>query len=347
MTTTAQPTTPPPTRQVAGFELSLTILGAVCSAVVTGLLAAENVSLTGKLLGMALGAALPPLVGAVGPGRSVRVTAAVLMTAAAVVLAYGGGQLFAKVANTEPPLPTPAEILHPQPTPDPDPDPDPDPGNAIIERSGDLGIRVEPGAITCGADHGCGTATVTSVGTVPLRITSLAFEDDAASYLTATGCENAVLAEDEQCTITLEFTAENAPESATTHLVIHQNLPEVPTLVPLDAEGAVPVEPDLQLGEASCDASALVEDPDAGTVSGELLVQAPLSATGLADLSSVGVAVSVDGVPWDVVDVDPNGGEVAVRNFYAGPRPEQVQVQIETDGSVEQAPDGDEVLAAC
>ena len=340
---TNQTTITSPTRDVRRFELTLTILGAVCSAVVTGVLAAENVSTTGKLVGMALGAAFPPLVGAVGPRRPVRVGVAVLMTAVAVFMAYWGGQVFAKVTNTEPPLPTPREII-PGPGPGPGLGPDREPsgdacGDPLVHDAGDLALEVCPSVLTCSAEDSCGPVTVTSIGTAPLRIGSLEFEGDAGSYLTATGCENAVLAKGQECTITLKFFPESAPESATTRLIINQNLPKVPTLVPLEAHGELSVEPNLALGQPSCDLSGLSTDPDG--VSGELAIAVPVSATGLPDLSSVQAAVYVDGVEWQIVPVDPNGGEV-IRGDYAGPRPGQVLVRVDPDNLVQESESEDE-----
>jgi hypothetical protein len=217
----------------------------------------------------------------------------------------------------------------------------------LVHGTEELGLAVCPRAITCTAEDGCDPITVTSTGSSPVRNFWLEFEDDADAYLTATGCDNAVLAKGEKCTITLAFFPERASEEATTHLVIHQNLPEVPTLVPLKATGTVPVEPDLALGAATCDPSGLSEAVNLGTVSGELLVEAPLSATGLAGLPSAWAAVFVDGLLWQTVEVDPNGGLVSVRAFYDGPRPAQVVVRIDPDGAVEQAPAGDEATAAC
>jgi hypothetical protein len=346
-TPTTGTTTSPPTREVRRFELTLTILGAVSSAVVTGLLAAEDASTTTKLIGMALGAALPPFVGAVGPGQPVRVGVAVLLTGVAVVIAYGGGQVFAKVSDGEPPLPTPNQIVTnlsgggggggggAEVTTDDD----------VEDRAGNLGIRVEPGSIGCDEEDGCNPVTVTSIGTALLRITSLEFEGEGASFLTATGCKNAVLAPGEACAITLEFSAESAPRSATTQLVIHQNLPEFPTLVPVEAEGVLTVSPNIALGQPVCDRSGLFPDPNGG-VSGELSIEAPLSATGLADVSSVEAAVYIDGELIWTEDVDPNAGSVSLSPAYGGPVPGEVLVRIDP-GDVVQESGQDDNDAAC
>ena len=346
MTTETTPTTSPRKRGDQGFELTLTVLGAACSAVVTGVLAAEGASTTTKLIGMALGAALPPFVGAVGPKRPIRVGVAVLLAGIAAVIAYGGGQIFAKVSDTEPPLPTPNQIVTRLGGGGGGGGGEETTGNALEHLAGDLGLRVVPGSISCDEEDGCDPITVTSIGTAPLRVTSVEFEGDAASYLTATGCENAVLATGEACRIALEFDAENAPEAATTRLVIHQNLPEVPTLVPLEADGVLPAELNLVLGSASCDLSALVDDPDTGGVSGELSVEAPLSAAGLADVSSVEAALYIDGVEASTVDVDPNGGSVSITHSYDGPALDDVRVRIDPGDAVQEA-DEDDNVAFC
>jgi hypothetical protein len=349
---TAQTTTTPPARDVRRFELTLTILGAVCSAVVTGVLAAGNVSTTGKLLGMALGAALPPLVGAVGPGRPLRVAVAVVLTAGAVVIGYGGGQIFAKVSGTEPPLPTPNQIVTSLGGDDGGGDGDGGGGDggggggertadALVQREGDLGIHVDPGVIRCGAEAACGPVTVTSVGTAPLRITSLEFEGDAASYLTAAGCEGAVLAEQAQCTITLQFAPESAPESATTHLVIHQNFRGPATRVPVEAHGEVAVEPNLGLGPASCDLSALVADPDTGTVSGRLVVDAPITRAEFD--GSFEATVHINGELQWTFGVAADQQAVHVDDEYQGALPTSVMVTIDSAQTVEESSDDDNV----
>jgi hypothetical protein len=308
-------------------------------------MAAEGASTTTKLIGMALGAALPPFVGAVGPGRPVRVGVAVLLAVVAAVVAYGGGQIFAKVSDTEPPLPTPNQIVTRLGGGGGGGDGEETTENALEHLAGDLGLRVVPGSISCDEEDGCDPITVTSIGTAPLRVTSLEFEGDAASYLTATGCENAVLATGEACRITLEFDAENAPEAATTRLVIHQNLPEVPTLVPLEADGVLPAEVNLSMGTAACDLSALVDDPDGG-VSGELSVTAPLSATGLDDVSAVEAVLYIDGDEVSSEELDPNGGSVSIRADHRGPAPEDIRVGIDPGDAVQET-DEDDNVAFC
>jgi len=336
-------TTLPPARDGRGLALALTILGAVCSAVVTGVLAAQEVSTTEKLVGMAVGAALPPLVGAVGPGPRIRVAVAVLMTAVAVVLAYGGGQLFAKVSNTEPPLPTPDAIATSLPWQNhQDAGDQARSGNVLEERSGELGIRVEPGAITCQAKDGCGPVTVTSIGTAPLEITSLAFERDAASFLTATGCQGVALAEHEQCAVSLRFSADRAPESVSTHLIINQNLPGKPTLVPLEAHGLHQVEPNLALGQATCLRASLVRIPHTDTVSGPLVIDAPVTRSG-PDLPTVKATVHVNGdLQWTFA-VEPDQPSIHVSDDYEGPFPTEITVTIDSAGTVEESSEADNV----
>jgi hypothetical protein len=349
MTTTTQSAPPSPTRQVPRFELTLAILGAVCGAVVPVVLTAGKAPDPAKLVGLALGAALPLLVGAAGARRPVRVGVVAVLTVAAVALSYSGLQVFAKVTNTEPVVPTPLAIIS-------------GPGgggggggggngggggtteDALVETSGDLGIKVVPKVITCDADDGCPAVTVTSVGTATLRITSLEFTDDAGSYLAATGCDGVALAKEEQCTITLGFTAENAPESASAHLVIHQNLPEKPTLVPLDAHGASPAEPNLALGPPDCDLSGLIEDPDTGDVSGPVRIHAPLTVTSLPEGTVVDAAVYVDGTESPAI-VDLATGQVSLEDFYQGAYPGEVLMVVDPGHLVTESSEDDNVVS--
>jgi hypothetical protein len=344
--TTTQPPTSPPARQVPGFELALTIVGAVCGAIVPAVLTAGAASDPAKLAGMALGAALPPLVGAAGSKRPIRVAVVAVLTVAAVVLSYGGLQIFAKVTDTEPAVAPPKEVVTILRGGGGGGDDDPEPSGGACEEplvhgTEDLGLAVCPPAITCTAEDDCPPVTVTSTGAEPLQIGDIEFDGEADTYVTLDGCEHTALAKGEECTIALTFSPEKAPESGSTNLVIHQNLPKIPTRVPLEAEGTVTVSPNLALGAPFCDPSALVEDAEAGSVSGELAVGVPVTATGLPDVSSVRAAVYVDGVEWQSVPVDPDGDQV-IRGNYEGPRPGQVLVRVDPDNLVQESASEDE-----
>jgi len=300
---------------------------------------------------MALGAALPPLVGAVGPRRSVRVAVAVLMTAVAVVLAYGGGQLFAQVASTKPPLPAIPQIVTGLGDDPADDDKDgggggeKPTGGALVQREGPLGIQVDPGSITCDSEDPCTTVTVTSVGSAPLRITWLKVPDDAASYLTATGCENATLEPGASCTITLGFSPQNAPESAVTQLTIHQNFTGPATHVPMEIRGTSTVPLNLALSSPTCLLEDVIEDPETGTVSGSIRIQAPLTATGLPEGPAPEATVSVGPDAPVPATVDLAAGQVVLEDVYEGAAPTEVVVVIDPDDMVQESSEDDNVVS--
>lgn len=337
MTTTTHPMTSPPTRHVPRLGVGLTILGAVCGAVVPAVLTAGDVPGPAKLAGMALGAALPPLIGAAGARPRLRV-AVVAMTVAALALSYSGLQIFAKVTETAPAVPSPSGIVDGLPWVGDDRDHEVDGqqacGDPLVHGTDELGLAVCPPALTCRGDDGCDPVTVTSLGTAPLRIGEVELGVDAATYLTATGCAHTVLAKGQDCTITVTFSPEKAPEAATTELVVHQNLPENPIRVPLRAEGTVTGAAALALGEPVCDLDGLTPDPDGG-VSGWLIVEAPLTATGVPDGVSLQAAVHVDGQFLWPAEVDLAGARVRAEEFYSGPPLSVVAIIIDPNGLVE------------
>ena len=345
---TTQSTTPPPTRAGPRFELTLAMLGAVSSALVTGVLNQLHVGSTGKLVGLALGAALPPFVAVAGRRRTVRVAAAVLLTSLALVLTYSGWQIFANVSGTRPVLPPPDRIVESLggggsgggggagggaaggTT-----------GASLQMTEGDLGISVSPGSIDCKAEGGCNAVTVTSTGAAALNITRLEFEGDGASYLTATGCEGALLHRGEKCSIALRFTPEKAPESASIHLVINQNFRGPATFVPLDVHGSMPSLPNLALAGATCTFSGTEPDPDTGIVSGTLTIDAPMTGTGSFTASSVTATVQINGDLQRTVEVNVDASEVHVSEAYEGASPSDIVVALDPDNQIQESSEDD------
>ena len=69
------------------IQIALSIVGSVCGTLVSG---AMGSSPTGQLFGAALGASIPTLITAVGPGHGLRAGAGVAVTALALLVTYGG-----------------------------------------------------------------------------------------------------------------------------------------------------------------------------------------------------------------------------------------------------------------
>jgi hypothetical protein len=207
------------------FELFVAVLAAVSGAVVTGVLDLMDFSAGGKLIGLACGAALPPFVATVGRRRRLRVATAVVVTGAGLLIAYSGLLGVAVASDTRSVIPTPNEI-----------------GRAVAPApvggrgEGDLEISYQPDQVRCDANS-CDEVVVESTGTAPLRITSLEITGAAKDFVSATGCKKAVLNEGEQCTISVTFDPDGAPDPVSGALVIHQNLKGPASTVPLSAEG--------------------------------------------------------------------------------------------------------------
>ncbi len=331
--------TPSPAEAGLRFQLTLALLGAVCSAVVTGVLDRLGVSPTGKLIGLAVGAAIPPFIGVAGRWQHVRVAAALLLTVGAVFLSYGGLRLFADVSGAAAIVPSPRQIL--ERVTDGGDDPADDPTGDVEMAEGDLGIRVSPGSIRCDESGNCNGVTVTSTGTGLLAITGLEFEGEGSTTLQASGCEDAQLAQGDSCTVTIAFADGEPPGSVSTRLVIHQNFKGPATYVPLLAEGGGGSSTNLVVGEAVCDVPDDGADPDTGEVAGVLTIEVPVSWEGASDPREVTFVVEVDGSPWLSSTWDTAAGTLHVSEEYEGPPPGEVAITVTPPSSFAEEDDTD------
>jgi hypothetical protein len=159
MTTTQR--TMPIARAGAKFELDLTTLGAACASVVMTVLDLLSATWTGKVVGLAVGAALPSFVALIKRLRRIRATAALLVTGAALVVAYSGLSALTFATDKQPVLPLPAAIKNAGDETEPMGDRETTVGN--------LGIAVNPDEILHDA-QGCDEVLVTSTSRAPLRI---------------------------------------------------------------------------------------------------------------------------------------------------------------------------------
>jgi hypothetical protein len=349
--TTTPPPPPPPAQASPRFQLTLAVLGGVCSAVATGVLDQLGVSPTGKLIGLAVGAAIPPFIAVAGRWQHVRVAAALLLTVGAVFLSYGGLRLFADVSGTEAIVPSARQIVEGVTGGADDPHDDPPGGSTddtaddIEMTEGDLGIRVSPGSITCDESGACNGLTVTSTGTRVLVIRSLEFEGAGQTTLQASGCENTQLVQGDSCTITLTSAGEDPPEPASTRLVIHQNFDGPATYVPFVAGEASGSEMNLVVGEAECDLSG-DPDPDTGDVAGVLTIDVPVSWGGAPDPPTVTFSVEVDGSPWLSSTGDTADGTLHVSGDYGGPPPGEIRITIDSAEQFDET-DEDDNTAVC
>jgi hypothetical protein len=320
--------TPSPPQTTPRFPLTLAVLGAVCSALATGVLDRLDVGTTGKLIGLAAGAALPPFVAVAGRWQHVRVAAALVLTGVAVVLSYSGWQIVANVSGTPPVVPSIRQVID-----ELSPGSNGQPG-AIEQVEGDLGIRVSPGSIGCDGSGTCTEVTVTSTGTGLLTITGIEVEDGDPTGPLPSGCENAQLVQGQSCTVTLSAAEGVEPASRSTRLVIHQNFRGPATYVPLVVQGDGAELPDLAVEPVACELSAGDPDPTTGEVSGVLTVDAEVGWNGAADPPTVSTTVTVDDLEWKTFDVDPADGGIHVTDYYEGPPPDDIAITVDADGQV-------------
>jgi CARDB len=310
------------------FELTLAMLGAVCGALVTGVLEVLDVPTTGKFVGLGLGAALPPFVAVVGRRRPLRVTAAVMLTGVALVLAYSGLAAFS-VATDEPSiLPSPIRLVT---------------GGGGVgsgTKVGDLGISVYPDSLSCDSG-GCEKVAVTSTGSALLKISSVEFQPESAkSYLTASGCEGAQLNNGDNCTIEIKFDAQTAPHSVSAKLVIHQNLKGPATLVPITGQGDV--------GTVDPKPNFFWGTPVVCTFSGSTLsVSAPINSTGSIEADSLAVALLIDGRPaGSQYSAEISSGRfaatVTIRDHREGvEQPSRVRLELDSSKQVDERDEKD------
>jgi len=213
------------TAEKPSVQLLFAMIGSVCGTLITGAL---DTSPTVRLIGAVLGAAVPTLIGYAGPHTHLRATVGIAATAVALFVTYGGFTLFAFATDRPETFPLPAGV--------PDPDKDQS-GSTTVTVHGGPDIKVTPESLKCTSD-GCETVTIESTGEKPLEVRTIEFDGEAASEFSQAGdCENHTLDKGQDCRLTVNFTP-SAPGTRLARLVIHQNLPKLPTYVPLEGQGS-------------------------------------------------------------------------------------------------------------
>ena len=226
------------------------MIGAVCVTLITQAL---DTSPTVSLIGAALGAAIPVLVGYVGPYPHLRAGAAILVTGIALFVTYGGFTWFA-FANDQPEtFPIPSRL--------PNPEADGEGNGTVHMTAAGLGIKVSPETLHCRSNECEEPVIITSTGERLLETYGIEFEGEAAAeFGHDRTCENKRLRKDEECRFTVAFLPVGAGGTRTATLVIHQNLPKVPTRVPVEGEfedGGPPPPPPPKEGDLAASRSSV------------------------------------------------------------------------------------------
>jgi Putative metal-binding motif len=94
----------------ASTQMVLAIAGSICGTLLTSAL---NTTPTVRLAGALLGSAIPPLVTFAGPYHRLRAGLAVVVTAGALVITYGGFTLFDFATERKETFPLPASVPQP------------------------------------------------------------------------------------------------------------------------------------------------------------------------------------------------------------------------------------------
>ena len=167
-----------------------------------------------RLVGTILGAAVPQLITEVGPWHRLRASLAIVVTASALFVAYGGFAIFAFASDNPSVVPLP----HFMPNPNPGP-----------------GIAVSTHAVDCGSwtagTHLCDTVTVKSTGSKPLRVDSveitphgLGFSHDQNCVRTKDHPPPLYLPKGATCTVQVSFEPSGAEGQRSAQMIIHENI---------------------------------------------------------------------------------------------------------------------------
>jgi hypothetical protein len=226
----------PKTVQKTAVPMVLAVLASVCGTLVTG---AFEASPNMRLFGAALGAAIPPLIAVAGPFVALRAATGVLVAAGSLFVTYSGFTVVDYATNQEQstfPLPPALPATSPTPT---DTTPTPSETAKTAETcDGELCISWTPTVLHCSSEGCDDDVTVQSTGSEILVIDTIEFDGPAAGSFRQEGdCEHRELEENETCSITVHYTPDEAGQA---RLVIHQNLPELPTYVDLEGETDTP-----------------------------------------------------------------------------------------------------------
>jgi hypothetical protein len=230
---TASATDPLPQEQKVrpSLDLALAIGGAVCGALITAALPGDSSSVL-KLVGAAIGAAVPPFVTTIGKWRHLRATAAVVVTIAALGLTYVGS-FFVDAATGSETSTFPAPRWGPAATTSTQQHV----STTQIPPVLDVGIDVAPKALTCNPK--CDSkVTIRSIGVKPLVVAAIEFDGPARARFKQTGaCAQKQFVQDEACSFEVTFSPAGTSGKQVARLVINQNLPGPASFVDLTGEG--------------------------------------------------------------------------------------------------------------
>lgn len=180
------------------------VVGSVCGTLLT---AALTTSPTLKLVGAALGAAIPPLISQGGRFQRARAGVGIAVTVGALFLTYGGFTVFDVATGRPTTFPAPPAVRGDSSASG---QTDSSAGNQTAGSGDACGggscIELTATSLTCtGAD--CDPLTIKSTGSKPLLVRSIEIDGEAAADFHHGGeCQDRELAPNDECALTVTFT---------------------------------------------------------------------------------------------------------------------------------------------
>ena len=267
-------------------EVLIAVLASVCVMLLTRALPAPTPELA--LVGMVLGAAIPPFVSTAGRRRGLRVTMAVLVTIVAVGVTYTGTIVVDTVTQGET-LPH-SNVLADIHTPPPPPD-------GLL--------TVTPGVLNCTPD--CeGPVTIRNTGETRLVIEDIDIDgEDANSFSLDENCVGIELNDRGTCEFTVAFHPNGTDGKATAILLISNSLTEKGAAVSLAGHSPT-LEVDLAI--AASDVRCTYEATATEGSDGSVTVTYSVIVTGTDESGDVTVTVSSNSGSSDTTTVSVGEG---------------------------------------
>jgi hypothetical protein len=201
-------------------SLLVSVAGSLLGTWVTGQL---DSSPEVQLAGAVLGALVPAVLGELLKSGKTRLAVALAVAVVAIALTYVS--LTAAAYVTESPSRFPLPPGAPSPT------------GTIIDAHGQLVIKITPAKLECSADGCSEQVRVENAGNLPLRVDAIEVEGtDAESFQPdrkGTCAHHTLQESGDSCSFDVGYNPSGDGGTATATLVIHQNLPDVPSYVPL------------------------------------------------------------------------------------------------------------------
>ncbi|TCM35997.1 hypothetical protein EV648_12345 [Kribbella sp. VKM Ac-2568] len=210
----------------------LAVVGSVAGTLVT---VALDKSPTVKLIGAALGAAIPPLIATAGKFSRLRLFGGIVAAVVALVLTYVGFSVPETALGMVNTFPVPPGVNPANdPTTTPTTSKPTTTGGKFGHCEGQLCIDVQPKQVRCTGDQCDSEVVVTSGGKTLLKIGLIEFRGNIAERFSQTGnCEKEDLVKLQACSITVHI---EPGEGGTAQMRIHQNLKGPASIVSLEAD---------------------------------------------------------------------------------------------------------------